>query len=160
MPDYCPPWIGYVPPQAPCPKRQARDKAASPQRHNTGNWGIERSHRHACHHVARLPAGLSMEGDKGASFVSDDHSPFNRVWNWFCCLAFWSNYLELAKFTHLHGFRVLWTSIYMASEVSINLNWIISMTSLFRGQQNFSQLYTWWYSPRRQKFPKTVCDLK
>lgn len=105
----------------------------------------------------RPPGGRQTERD---SFVNDDHAPFNRVWNWFCCLAFWSNYSKLAKFTHLHDLWVLCTSIYMASKQSINFNGILVMTSPFGAQQNFPQLYTWWYSPKRQNFPKTVCYLK
>lgn len=100
--------------------------AALPQFYNKWNRERERQQGQACHTLSYphpwVPDG--REG-KGASSLSQDHEPFNRVGNWFCCLAFWSNYLQLAKFSHSHGLWILRTSIYMASKQSINFNGII-----------------------------------
>lgn len=93
------------------------------------------------------PGGRQTERD---SFVNDDHAPFNRVWNWFCCLAFWSNYSKLAKFTHLHDLWVLCSSIYVASKQSINFNGKLVMTSLF-GHNKISPSCTLDGTPPRGK---------
>lgn len=83
------------------------------------------------------PPASGRKGNKPASLVSDAPTPCNKAWNWFCCLAFWSNYSELAKCTHLHGPRGTWTSIYMASEQSIHFNRIILRTFPIQGITEF-----------------------
>lgn len=142
------------------PEETGEGQAVLPQCYSRSTWGTERQRQHACHSAVLFSAGLRVDGRHTGPFVNDGHAPFNRVWNWFCCLAFWSNYSEPAKFTHLHGLWVPGTSIYVASEQSINFNGIIAVTFLLRVWQIFPQLYPWWYSPKSPEFPKTVCSLE
>lgn len=103
-----------------------------------------------CHAALRWPLG-GRETIK--PLVNDDHTPFNRVWNWFCCLVFCSNYSGLAKLAHLHGLWVLCTSIYMTAKQSINFNVVLGMTFLLKVRQNFSPSVHSMVLPQDPKIP-------
>lgn len=124
--------------------------AALPQFYNKWNRERERQQGQACHTLSYphpwVPDG--REG-KGASSLSQDHEPFNRVGNWFCCLAFWSNYLQLAKFSHRMAseyFAHPFTWPLNSQSILMESFWL---TFLFRLWQNFPQLCTPWYAPKR-----------